>query len=510
MSTAVGLQLINAFRELVTKKNISQEVASEILSEAIIKAFLKEDPDCRVDVTINLEKGIFKIQRLKKVVSDDQVDYDEINEIPVSDRQVLDQKLQIGDDFREDISIDSVDRNKVTYVAQLFTHRLTELTNKTIIEEWMPKVGSTIIAEVEKIDEQRKFVIVNLEKTSGYVDKKNQIPNEKLIPGRHYKFVVEKVKEQSKDWMILLSRASPELVLHELTLEIPEIAENKIKVEKIVRLAGFRTKIAISCDVAGIDPIGACLGYKGSRIKQVSSQINGEKIDVILWDPDPIKFVINAVDPAHVVGIEIVSDGTKKTMTVVVEDEKDLSIIVGKSGKNVKLLTQLVDWGIDVISKKQADEQKIKYVDYSNYSPRHSNVSHKHPNNSSPSFAFANNQSKISSVDQANLQSYTTIIRNDDDIEVDVAKSDKKESMLKEETSNIVDDLAAIGSENETIISEESEKNNGENSDDLASSKKTDKKTSKKIKKFTTSRSKIDLSDLTVDFILDSEEKEKS
>lgn len=448
-SAAFQSQFIAAINELVAKKNLAAKDITEILAESIKKALMKEDPLIKVDVDIDLEKGTLSIYHLLKIVKDDNDDFDDINEILLSDAIKINPKAAVDEYYRKEISLldrSGISKSMVQYILQLFKQRLAELSNKTIAQEWSPRIGEVIFAEVEKNDEHNGSYIINLETTSGYLQRNETIKGEVLQPGKKYWFVIKNVKEQSRGWPILLSRSDGDLLKHLLMTNIPEVQDGTIEVKAIARLAGQKSKVAVISHKQGFDPVGAIIGQGGEKIKNISSQIRNEMIDVLIWNEDPKQIIVNAIAPVEVVGINIVEDSEReKSMEVIVEDQY-LPNVIGRAGINVKLLAQLTGWNIDIKSISQAKEEQISYEPLS-LSPegitntnRRSRFTKRQQQNSINNNSDQRNWSRPS-------MSFTTKIADANEIVVDleVPKKPKENKQDKKHDSNnnsFVDNVA--------------------------------------------------------------------
>lgn len=468
-------QFLNAITELCSTKNISSNDIVTILSDSIKKALLKEDPEIRLDVSINLELGTLKISRLLKIVEQETDDFDDINEITLDEARKILPNAKIGDEFYKEISLankNDISKQTVQYILQLFKQKITELTNKTVVAEWLPRVGEVIFAEVEKKDDRNGSYIINLETTSGYLQRSETIRGENLQPGKKYWFVIKEAKEQSRGWPIILSRADERLLQYLLTTNIPEIEDKTIEIKKIVRATGQKSKVAVISNKKGFDPIGAIIGKNGDKIKFISSQINNELIDVLIWSDDEKQTVVNAIYPIPVVGINIIENSDReKSMEIFVSNE-NLPNVIGRNGINVKLLAKLIGWNIDIKSVSQATEenieiQKINYIPQSStiLLDRFNNINRKKEqrmrntqhNNDSNIYGNKNDLS-INNVD---LVSYSTKQIDMDEIVVDLdATMDKNEneSLINEkhnENNKILEDKSNFATElnNEIDIS---------------------------------------------------------
>lgn len=442
-SAAFQSQFIAAINELAAKKKLAAKDITEILSESIKKALMKEDPLIKIDVDINLEKGALNIFHLLKIVKDDSDDFDDINEIFLSDAIKTNPKATVDDYYRKEISLldrNGISKSMVQYILQLFKQRLAELSNKTIAQEWSPRIGEVIFAEVEKNDEHNGSYIINLETTSGYLQRSETIKGEVLHPGKKYWFVIKNVKEQSRGWPILLSRSDGGLLNHLLKTNIPEVQDGTIEVKAIARLAGLKSKVAVISHKQGFDPVGAIIGQGGEKIKSISSQIRNEMIDVLIWNEDPKQIVVNAIAPVEVVGINIVEDSEReKSMEVIVEDQY-LPNVIGRAGINVKLLAQLTGWNIDIKSISQAKEEQISYEPLK-LSPE--GITN---NNRRSRFTKRQQQSNISNnSDQRNWSrpsvSFTTKIADANEIVVDLEVPNKPKENKQHEKRDVENNL---------------------------------------------------------------------
>lgn len=442
-SAAFQSQFIAAINELAAKKKLAAKDITEILSESIKKALMKEDPLIKIDVDINLEKGALNIFHLLKIVKDDIDDFDDINEIFLSDAIKTNPKATVDDYYRKEISLldrNGISKSMVQYILQLFKQRLAELSNKTIAQEWSPRIGEVIFAEVEKNDEHNGSYIINLETTSGYLQRSETIKGEVLHPGKKYWFVIKNVKEQSRGWPILLSRSDGGLLNHLLKTNIPEVQDGTIEVKAIARLAGLKSKVAVISHKQGFDPVGAIIGQGGEKIKSISSQIRNEMIDVLIWNEDPKQIVVNAIAPVEVVGINIVEDSEReKSMEVIVEDQY-LPNVIGRAGINVKLLAQLTGWNIDIKSISQAKEEQISYEPLK-LSPE--GITN---NNRRSRFTKRQQQNNISNnSDQRNWSrpsvSFTTKIADANEIVVDLEVPNKPKENKQHEKRDVENNL---------------------------------------------------------------------
>jgi N utilization substance protein A len=230
---------------------------------------------------------------------------------------------------------------------QVILQRIKEVEKETIYNEYKAKEGQVISGIVQRIE--GKNVFLNIGKTIGILPKEEQVTGEFYRPGQRLKVYVLKVEQTSKGPIVTLSRAHPKLVSKLFEQEVPEIASGQVKIHSIAREPGLRTKIAVSATVKGLDPIGAMVGFKGTRVQMVINELGGEKIDIIEYSDDPKKYIANALSPAKVLDVEILPKN--KALVTVPKDQ--LSLAIGKDGQNVRLAAKLTCWKIDV---KPAEE----------------------------------------------------------------------------------------------------------------------------------------------------------
>ncbi|WP_052663103.1 transcription termination factor NusA [Mycoplasmoides pirum] len=468
-------QFLEAITELANTKKLSSDEVIDILSDSIKKAFMREDPEIVIDVQVDLKLGTLKINKVLKVIETETEDFDDINEIVLDEAKKTMPNVKVGDLFFKEVSLlnkNDISKQMVQYVLQLFKQRIAELTNKSIVSEWIDKVGTLIYAEVEKKDERNNAYIINLETTSGYLQRSETIRGENLQLGKKYWFVIKAVKEQSRGWPILLSRADERLLEYLMTSNIPELEDKTIEIKKIARAAGQKSKVAVISNKQGFDPIGAIVGFNGDKIKSISSQIGNELIDILIWSENYEQLVVNAIAPVKVVGINIVEDSEReKSMEVFVDDES-LPNVIGRAGINVKLLAKLSGWNIDVKSISQAKEENIEikpttYVPESNsvtlnlFSNNRFNNSKDNRNNSrrqnynSQRNTFKNS---ISNQSLEDLVSFSTKQNTSNDIVVDLESPVEEKTKKSKNKSKInlsqITELSPTNIENLSSINE--------------------------------------------------------
>ncbi len=359
--------IIEQIRALADQYGVSQDKIAEILVDIITRAYNKQIPDQVIDCNINLETGKADAHIHLKVIGDDvkDGDYDDFAEIPLAEANKYG-KYNIGDECLKPFDIFSFfKKHEIITIMQVFKQKLLEINNQKVYAQWAPRLGELIMGTVEKKDKTKGFYTIELEDGNiGFLSRSETIPGEELIPGQKYQFYVKDVKEQSKGWPIILSRADSKFVLKLLEIEVPEIASGEIRVELIERIAGFKTKLAVSGDASlNYDPASVVVGNRGSRIKTISDILHGEKIEVIKYSADRKQLLLAACGTNNLVGINYVqgtAEGEQDYATLITT-EKLLPVIIGKKGNNIKLISKLVNCSIDINTVEEAEQRDIKY-----------------------------------------------------------------------------------------------------------------------------------------------------
>jgi len=338
-----------------TTRSISKEIVVAAVEEALAKAYRKqiEIPDAIVRVQINENGDIQLYQRFLVV---DKVEDDEL-EISLKDAQQRIQAVALGDYVDERREMKELGRAAALLAKNVLKQKIREAEKTAIFDEYEDKRDEMVIAAIESVEE--KFVVVNLGKTLAMMPKAAQIPNERYVEGSHLRVVITEVNKETKGAQVLVSRADAKLVRRLFEKEVPEIYEGLVEIKAIAREAGERTKIAVFSKNPDIDPIGACIGPRGSRVQVVIEELKGEKIDIFLWSENSVELIRNALAPAQI--LAIFPHEEHRGLTVVVDDSQ-LSLAIGKKGKNAKLAVKLTGQKIDIKSKSDAEAAKIDYM----------------------------------------------------------------------------------------------------------------------------------------------------
>lgn len=330
---------------LTKEKGLSREIIIEALVEGLkIAAKKKFGSTAQIEVKIDEESGEIEIYRLKEVV-DKVVDPDK--EISFEEARELSPGVNIGDMIGEKVNLQDLGRISAQILKQVFSQRLRSAEKQLIYDEYKHKLGELVTGYVHRFN--KRDVILNLGRAEALLPEEEQIPGERYHRGERVKAIVIEIYRH-KEPQILVSRSHPTFIKKLFEREVPEIQEGIVKIVAIAREPGSRTKIAVTSTDPNVDPVGACVGVRGSRISAVLQEIKGEKIDVVLYDKDPAKFVYNALSPAECT--KVIVDSANKTLEVIVPDDQ-LSLAIGRKGENVRLASKLVGWRIDILSETQ-------------------------------------------------------------------------------------------------------------------------------------------------------------
>ena len=345
-----------ALDELEKDKNIDKGVILEALEKALIKSYQKNyDNAENVDVVVDKETGNIEIFALRTVV--DEVN-DNVNEISLKEANEIDKELGIGDIARIKIAPKNFGRVAAQTARNIVIQKIRDAQRDSVYGEYLDRENEMITGTIQREDKYN--VYINLDKIEGVVPLKEQVASEKYIPNERMKFLIKDVKSSSKEPQIILSRASENLVKRLFELEVPEINDGTIEIYSIAREAGSRTKIAVFSNDDAIDAVGACIGYKGVRVNSIVDELQNEKIDIINYDKDIKVFISNALSPADIVDVLI---NEKKKQSLVVVNDYQLSLAIGKEGQNARLAARLTSWKIDIKSKEDFDTMSQEDID---------------------------------------------------------------------------------------------------------------------------------------------------
>lgn len=352
MNTKQTKEMMKALDFIVQEKGISKEYVVEALESAIANAYKKEEGVANVKARFSPTTGELRLFTFKTVV--EEVNNEEL-EISLEDAKKIDEDVELGGTIDTEVRLipESFGRVAAGTAKQIVVQKLKEAEKNLITEEFQDKEGELLVGTLSREDSRNYYV--DLGKTHGVLPKDEIIPGEQLEMGSSIKCYVSKVEISTKGVFILLSRTHYGYLKRLLELEIPELSEGSVILYSVAREAGSRSKVAVYSENDKIDPIGAIVGEKGNRINRVLAQLNGEKIDVVKYDKDPIVFIQNALSPAKDLKV-MITDEKKKEALVVVNDENS-SLAIGKKGQNVKLASRLTRYKLTIKKENELNEE---------------------------------------------------------------------------------------------------------------------------------------------------------
>ena len=347
-----NLALIESFGDFKDEKGISKIDLMAIIEDSL-KTLLKKryDSDDHFDVIVNPDKGDFQIFLNKKIV-EDQMSEDDDLEIEISEAKKIDPTFEVGEEFTQEIPLAQLGRRNILTLKQILATKLQEHNNAAMYEMFKDIIGEVIVGEVHHI-RGKQVIILDDEGNEYILPKENQIPTDFFKKGESVRAVIEKVDFKGSKPQIIVSRTAPKFLEKLLELEIPEILDGTIILKKAVRIPGEKAKIAVDALDERIDPVGACVGVKGSRIHGVVRELRNENIDVIQWSKNPEVLVKRALGGVEINKVEINEEDHYALVYAPVEE---ISKIIGKQGQNIKLASWLTDYEIDVYREKQEDD----------------------------------------------------------------------------------------------------------------------------------------------------------
>ncbi|MFE4521220.1 transcription termination factor NusA [Cytobacillus firmus] len=345
-------ELLDALTLLEKEKGISRDVIIEAIEAALVSAYRRNFNQAQnVRIDLNLGNGTMRVFARKEVV--DEV-FDPRLEISVEDAQKINPNYQVEDVVEMEVTPKDFGRIAAQTAKQVVTQRVREAERGIIYSEFIDREEDIMTGIVQRTDP--KFIYVSLGKIEAILPANEQMPNERYQPHDRIKVFITKVEKTTKGPQIFVSRTHPGLLKRLFEIEVPEIYDGTVEIKSVAREAGDRSKISVHSDNEEVDPVGSCVGPKGTRVQAVVNELKGEKIDIVKWSSDPVVFVANALSPSKVLDV-IVNEDDKAT-TVVVPDYQ-LSLAIGKRGQNARLAAKLTGWKIDIKSETDAREAGI-------------------------------------------------------------------------------------------------------------------------------------------------------
>jgi N utilization substance protein A len=339
-------EILEALNQITKEKNLDLDFVVGVLETGLVSAAKKKFGFAdNISVKIDLDSGEIEMYATKKVVKEVS---DRNLEITPEQAKKIGDEAEIGSEIKVPIEFQEFGRNAITAAKQILIQRVREAERDKIFEEYKNRIGEIVTGNVQQIE--KGSLIVNLGKAEAVVPTKEQIQRERYRQGDRIRAYILDVQRTARGPQIILSRANPGFLERLFELEVPEIFEKIIEIKAVAREPGERAKIAVSSIDDRVDPVGACVGVKGTRVQSVVRELNNERIDIVPWHPDPQIFATRALAPAKIVRIDV--DEGEKSMTLVVENDM-LSLAIGRAGQNARLAARLTDWKINIVSESE-------------------------------------------------------------------------------------------------------------------------------------------------------------
>ena len=341
---------IDALGQLATERNIDKDQLLTSFEEALEQAYERNvEPGKLIEVQVDPDSGEIDVIVIRRVV--EEIEEPE-QEILLAEALELDPTVEVGMEMEFPVDPDRFTRIAVQTTKQVITQKIREAERTVVFNEYKDRAGDIITAVVSRTDNKRN-VFVDLGRGEAIMPPKEQIQGERYMVGMRLKVYVMKVELGSRGPSILVSRAAPELLEYLMRQEIPEVADDTVELKAVAREAGQRSKVAVISRNTNVDPIGACIGHRGARIQAVTGELQRERVDIILWDPNPREFIRNALSPAKVGNIDVNPDIGEAKVNV---GNDQLSLAIGKGGQNVRLAAKLTGFKIDLVASEHVSD----------------------------------------------------------------------------------------------------------------------------------------------------------
>ena len=346
---ATSAEVVSALRELANAKQLERGELVELLRDGIQAALVKRfGPNVRSEIEIDEFHGTIRVTVLRTVVESVE---DPGSQVSLEEARWEDPDFQPGDVLEEEVPFDAFGRSAVQAAKQRIIQRVREVERARIREEFADKVGELLSGEIQQIERGKLVVMLNrFREAEAIIPYREQNHREHFHQGDTIRAVLKRLEETPKGPRLILSRGDPMFVKALFRIEVPEIQQSIVEIRAAAREVGSRTKVAVASRDDAIDPVGACVGLKGSRVQAVVNELGGERIDIVPWSPDPERFARLALAPARV--SRVFSDPENRTIQAIV-DEDQLSLAIGRNGQNVRLASELTGWKIDLFSSRE-------------------------------------------------------------------------------------------------------------------------------------------------------------
>ncbi|HEX2238841.1 MAG TPA: transcription termination factor NusA [Gammaproteobacteria bacterium] len=337
------------------EKGVEKEIIFKAIEAALASATRKKHGgDIDVRVQIDRKSGDYDTFRRWQVLDDEDPEFESTErQILLSYARRAHPEITVGEYIEEPIESVSFGRIAAQTAKQVIVQKVREAERAQIIEAYRNRAGELVMGIVKRVERSGLYIDLG-GNAEGFIPREEMIPRESVRPGDRLRGYLKEVRAEARGPQLFLTRTAPQFLIELFKLEVPEVGQGLIEIMAGARDPGLRAKVAVRSHDPRLDPVGACVGMRGSRVQSVSNELAGERIDIILWDENPAQFVINAMSPAEV--LSIVVDEDKQSMDIAVDEEK-LSQAIGRGGQNVKLASQLTGWELNVMTEAQAEEK---------------------------------------------------------------------------------------------------------------------------------------------------------
>ncbi|MFP4041491.1 MAG: transcription termination factor NusA [Bacteroidales bacterium] len=356
-----NLNMFDTFKEFKELKNIDRATMMNVLEEVFRKALVKKyGTDENFDIIINIDKGDFEIWRNREVVEDGEVE-DENLQIPISEAKKIDEDYEVGEEVTDEVKIEHFGRRSILSLRQHLTSKILELERNLIFNKYKKRIGQIVSGEVYQVW-KREILVLDDEGNELILPREEQIPSDHFRKGDLIRAVVVRVEMKNNTPLVIISRTSPVFLERLFEFEVPEIYDGLITIKKIVRAPGEKAKVAVESYDDRIDPVGSCVGMKGSRIHGIVRELRNENIDVINYTNNIQLYIQRALSPAKINSIKFNEEEKKAEVFL---DPDEVSLAIGKGGLNIKLASQLTGYEIDVYREAVEDEEDVSIDEFS-------------------------------------------------------------------------------------------------------------------------------------------------
>jgi N utilization substance protein A len=349
----MGGEFLDALKQVARETEIAPDQLLDLLKQALVSAYRRKYGVLgEIEVEIDTSRAEFRVYSRRVVVEDNPQPHLEMS---LEEARHYDPNAQVGDEVDIEVTPENFGRMAAQTAKQVITQRIRETQRDKVLEEFETKVNQVVTGTVQR--REQRSVFISLGKIEAVLPASEQVMSEPYRFGERLKVYLLEARRTNKGPQLIVSRSHPSLIRRLFELEVPEIAENIVEIKSVAREPGARTKIAVHSVDPKVDPVGACVGHRGSRVQNVVNELYGEKIDIVRWSDDPATYIAAALSPAKAVNVTVNLD-TKSAL--VIAPDNQLSLAIGKEGQNVRLAARLTGWRIDIRSEAQAEEMRSR------------------------------------------------------------------------------------------------------------------------------------------------------